>query len=183
MTGRKRRKPHWTVWLVYAVIVTAIVSTGTLSRYITSIIGSGSAAIAVVDMGGEIEGEKVNIDVSGMYPGAEKVTAFSIKNSDETDISQAGLSYSIEIKTTGNLPLIYELQCTNTQGRGTGINTTKAELVNNNPTAGGVLPQGESTTHTYALTVRWPSGENDPKNADEVDAVELIVHSEQIMPQ
>lgn len=185
MTERRKKRSHWTVWLVYAVIVAALVSTTTLSRYITTVSGSGTATIATVDMKGHYTGQDVeNIDVSGMTPGTTKTTTFTVVNFNGANISQVALSYTIEINTTGNLPLTYTLQCTNTGGSGTGIYITPATVLTpGSPSTVGTLPHSTQTTHTYTLTVTWPSGENDPKYADEVDAVELIVRSEQIIPQ
>ena len=49
---------------------------------------------------------------------------------------------------------------------------------------GGFLPHTDETTHSYKLTVSWPSnGKNEFVYADEIDLVTVTVDAKQTMPE
>lgn len=171
MSGRKRKRSRRLAWLIYAVVVTALISATTLSRYMTTVTGTGTAAVAHVALGGSH-----TIDVSGMQPGETRTVSFSVTNAKDGVISDVAQDYTVSVATTGNLPLTFALATGNGD---TNANHALTQGDTANSWSGGSLPPTTSTTHNYTLTVTWPGSENDPKYAREVDAVTLTVDAVQ----
>lgn len=161
-------------WLLYLLLIAALASTVTLSRYLTTVTGEGTAAVAAVALDGSI-----TIDVSGLTPGGSKTVTFSVTNTKNDTTSDVTQDYSITVNTTGNLPLTFALQCTDTGSPASGIGINTSSATTGTIWTGGVLPHTNLTTHTYTLTVSWDSKYSDPKYAKEIDAVTLTVNAQQ----
>ena len=169
MSRDKKRKTPWITWLAFAVLVSALISTTTLSRYISTVSGGGTANIASVEISGSLE-----IDVSGLSPGMSKVVTFTVVNSENEAVSDVAQAYVISIESTGNLPLTFSLDTADASDAGHALTSGAS-----NTWTGGSLPHSTPTQHTYELTVLWDSGENSPKYADEIDAIKLTVNAQQ----
>lgn len=163
------------VWLVYAIVVAALVSTTTLSRYMTTVTGTGTASVASVALGGTF-----NIDVSNMIPGMSKGVSFNVTNEKDGAVSDVVQDYTIIVTTTGNLPLSFTLTTAATPS--TDYALTLVQDGNTYTWSGGRLPHTTETTHSYTLTAVWPANATDPKYAREVDAVTLTVNAQQAQP-
>lgn len=170
MSGRKRKESRRLAWLIYAVVVTALMSATTLSRYMTTVTGTGTAAVARVVLDGTLP-----IDVSGMQPDTTRSVSFSVTNTKNNVTSDVKQNYTVSIATTGNLPLTFALAPSSGTGEGYALTQRGTEYF----WSGGSLPHTTPTTHFYTLTITWPSRENDPKYAREVDAVTLTVDAVQ----
>ena len=173
MSGKKGlgRIPY----LLYAIIVVLLISTVTLSRYLTTVSGSGSADVASM----VLNGTEVAIDVSGICPGDSRTLLFSVSNDESGDISDVIQSYTITLETTDNIPLTFSLSSGDAAGTDHALTPALTSENNIHVWTGGALPHTTGTVHNYTLTVAWPSGESDPKYAKEVDAVRLTVDSVQ----
>ena len=169
MSKSKKRNTPWVTWLAFAVIVSALISTTTLSRYITTVSGSGTAQIASVEMNSSLE-----IDISGLSPGTSKAVTFTVTNSEGGTVSEVAQIYTISIEATGNLPLTFSLNTADASADGHALTSAGADIW-----TGGALGHTTQTQHTYTLTIEWESEDNDPKYADEIDAVNLIISAQQ----
>lgn len=185
--SEKRKNRGWVRWLVFAVVVTALVSTTTLSRYMTTITGHATATVASVDMNvAENEARTMSFDITGLKPGGQMTYTFNICNFSRNKASEVALDYLIHVTSTGNLPLTFALESTaaNPEGSkmagalelpsGTTVWTTASP---------GYLPHSVNTTHTYTLTVSWPTSANDAKYANEIDSITINVDAQQAMPE
>ena len=169
MKSNKKRRVPWITWLAFAVVVSALVSTTTLSRYISTVSGTGTARIASVEMDGSLD-----IDVTGLSPGSSKEVTFTVTNYKDGAVSEVSQTYAISVESTGNLPLTFALSTADSPATGHALTSG-----GNNTWTGGLLPHTVQTTHTYTLTVKWNQSYNDPKYADEIDAVRLLVNAQQ----
>lgn len=188
-------------WLAFAVLLTALISSVTFSRYMTVITGSGTAIVAEISMSGSFQGSETNLNLEGLAPGISKEITFSIVNysGDPTNpqVSDVAQSYSICLESTGNLPLVYTLTAqAPAVGQGTAATPwigawqpavsagtatgTTAEIIT---AAEGILPHTVASTHTYTLAVSWPAEKNQTIYSEEVDAVTLRVESKQVEPK
>lgn len=172
-------------WLVCALLIIALVTSVTYCRYIMTVTGTGAAEMARIEMSGRMENSAASLDLSDFKPGETKEIKFSVVNYSESDkrVSDVAQSYSIEVKSTGNLPLTYSLQsesAADSQGtaavpwdgavEGTALVKTKTN---------GEFPHSTESTHLYKLTVNWPDNANSVQYMEEVDMVNLYVKSEQ----
>lgn len=167
---RGRAKPRWIPYLVYGIIVAMLVSTVTLSRYMSTVSGTGAVSVASVALDGSIP-----IDVKNMVPGEGRTVTFSVTNEKDGQISDVAQSYTVTVSTTGNLPLHFTLSAAASPSTGYAL----TRIGQTDVWTGGALPHTTDTTHTYTLTVTWPANETDPKYAREVDAVTLTVDAQQ----
>ncbi|NLW70209.1 MAG: hypothetical protein GX061_03920 [Eubacteriaceae bacterium] len=168
------------LWLVYALALTALVSTTTLSRYLAQVTGSGTATIAAVGM----ETPSLTFGVGDLAPGGSATYSFNVTNFEGTKTSEVTLEYTVTVETTGNLPLTFSLQCTGTGNKGTGIGADPPVTLTPGTASSsiGTLPAGINTTHSYTLTATWPSASDAPKYADEADAIRVKVNAIQAEP-
>lgn len=165
---RRQAKPRWILYLLYGITVVMLLTTVTLSRYLTTISGTGAAQVANVALGGTLP-----INVTDMHPGESRAIAFTVKNADNGKISEVAQSYAISVSSTGNLPLSFTL------GSSESTDHALTQANGSSTWTGGLLPHTTETTHAYTLTVSWPGGQNNPKYAKEVDAVTLRVDAQQ----
>ena len=155
------------------------------ARYTTSVSGNASAWTAAVAMDGKIT--TTQVDVSGMQPGDKKEISFQVINFSNDKVSEVAQNYAITVKTAGNLPFTFTLEPVSP---GTADINSKAGWAGDMKETGdvwkteisGFLPAAEQTTHSYKLYIEWPTKATEPKYADEIDVVTLIIHAEQAMP-
>lgn len=168
-------------YLLLLAMVTSFVFSISYAKYTKQINGSASADIAI--WGND---EKIaNLDTAGLHPGETKTYEISITNKKNGSVSQVAQEYSISLETTNNLPLTYTIEAKDlVSGKGTYLTKKKFDLTSGkDEITGGNLPYTESITHTYTLTVEWPSNMNDAAYMDEVDSITLTIHAWQSSPQ
>lgn len=176
MEKERSNKSRLLMWITYGVIVTALVGTTTLSRYMTTVSGSGSVAVAGVTMDSSVA--TINIDLDGLSLGTSKSIEFNVVNfGDSGGASDVTQEYEIEVVTTGNLPIIYTLEKKTSTDPGDYALTSDSS--SDFKWTGGELPHSTNTTHSYTLTATWDENDNDYSLMNEVDAVQIVVHSAQ----
>lgn len=172
-------------WLACALLIITLVTGVTYSRYITTVTGTGSAEVARIEMSGQMTNSETSLDLSNLKPGETKIIQFSVVNYSGTDqrVSDVAQQYSIEVISTGNLPLTFELKSEAvTDPQGKAAEPWSGALTGGTPiktAANGEFPHSTKSTHTYTLTVKWPKDKNSVQYTDEVDMVTLYVESKQ----
>lgn len=190
-SNKKKARISLPVYLCYLLIVILAFAGVTFSSYVTKAEGQDSARVAAVAVNSEIQfllGEKIENTDGEHYvlmPGMTQQIPFRVVNSIGTDgdkvISEVAQNYTITLKSTGNLPLKYQLQCTDDTSGGTGIsNGTLKDMVIGEASETGTLPPADDATHTYTLTVTWPADKNEAYLADEIDLITVVVDAVQI---
>ncbi len=163
-------------YLFYAVLVTALVSTITLSRYSSTATGSGNVEVANIYIDGKYSSEFV-VGLDNLSTTTEKYLDFEVVNFDDVNHSEVAQDYSISIKSTNNLPLTFSLI-----NNGTTNQIESGDFVYNQSSesyqvSGGMLPIGTSR-HLYTLVVTVNS--KDIKYNKEIDAIELYIEAVQV---
>lgn len=177
---------HFTVsrairYLLYLSIASTLVFGVTYARYIQEIQGQGTVSTAAVAM--DVTEGTSELDLTkqlqGLRPGETRKLDFAVTNKKGGVASEVAQEYSISISTTGNLPLTYTLAPKYEGSAGTYVTNPGENMIWN----GGRLPYSEAgITHTYTLTVAWPSDKADEDLSDEIDLVTLTVDANQAVP-
>ena len=176
--GRIPRKLLHTA-VIICVAVLCLTSVGiTSAKYISQSHGNDSASVACFSPSLISEN---NIDISDIKkPGDSTEKTFKVQNFSGGSVSEVTMTYTITLKTTGNLPLCFTLldadgnslevwDCNGTNGQ--------QEYKYESPT---VFSPGVAQTHDYTIRAQWQSDRNAAQFAGMTDAVYLSVIWEQV---
>lgn len=172
-------KYHIFSYLFILLMVTFMVITLTYARYTSKVSGDVDASVALWNSN---LSSNSSFDLSGLVPGENKQYTFKIKNVKDNKVSEVSQNYTIELKTTNNLPLEFSLTGSSDLSNDDGIISNDNKINFDNGSAvlsGGSLPAASSVTHTYTLTVSWPGASRDVKYVDEIDSLTLVVKANQ----
>lgn len=174
------------LYLLYLTIACTLVVSATYARYSSDTRGQAAATVAAVAL--DVTSSASRLDLTAhlqkMHPGETRKIEFSVTNQKDGRISQVSQDYSIAVNTTGNLPLTYQLAPLSQNPEGTFVQQNGITADHTITWPGGMLPgSGSGITHTYTLTVSWPSDQTDERYASEIDLVTLIIDSEQTASQ
>lgn len=156
----------------------ALVGGASYARFNAAVSGGGHAAVAAVAMETTASDLDLTAALAGLKPGGSKTVSFTVTNEKDGAVSDVAQDYTIEVLTTGNLPLTYTL--TGTAPSAGALADAGSEA---NKWTGGALPAGTAATHAYTLKVQWPEGAKDAAYAQEIDAVSLHIQAVQAKPQ
>lgn len=179
MTGFKKRKPIR--YLLYLALVTSVIASVTLAKFTKKADSTAQAMIASFATGMTI---RQDVSLDGLLaPGDQKVVEFSVTNYEGDKNSDVPLTYEIQVRTTGNLPLKFALRGQKESEDTDVDNSALAGSLDESLLAsGGLMPSaavGGKKVHTYWLTISWPEEEADPGYSDEIDQVELEITASQ----
>ena len=176
--GRIPRKLlHTAVIICFAVLCLASIEIAS-AKYIFQSHGNDSASVACFSPSLISEN---NIDISDIKkPGDSTEKTFKVQNFSGGSVSEVTMTYTITLKTTGNLPLCFTLldadgnslevwECNGTNGQ------QKYEYESLT-----VFSPGTPQSHTYQLKAEWSNTQNDSKFSGMTDAVYLSVKWEQV---
>lgn len=169
------------LYLLLAVVVTMLATTGTLAKYSSRFGMSLSAQTAAFAGGGTLD---FDLALEDMAPGDTRTVQFTVQNYDGERNCEVGLDYEIAIETMGNLPLSFALLGKKEAGD-SGEGSELAGPLDQNLTAGGgKLPvagggAGVRRQHTYELSISWPKEETDEDYSHEIDLVTVTVTTTQ----
>lgn len=180
MSEERKKQPRWVIYLIYLCIVTTLTTTVTLSRYMTSVSGSGTATAAMMTGGMS----QLALTIPSMKPGDREVVTFEVVNytgiGEQQKVSEVSQNYTITLVNTENLPLTYTLiQCEN-QGNGTGLPINTVLLPNTATTDKGVFPPTVAVTHTYTLEITWiDDGQDNHAYSGKIESIDIRIDAEQ----
>ena len=176
--GRIPRKLLHTA-VIICVAVLCLTSVGiTSAKYISQSHGNDSASVACFSPSLISEN---NIDISDIKkPGDSTEKTFKVQNFSGDNVSEVTMTYTITLKTTGNLPLTFTLldangnslkvwDCNGTNGQ--------REYKYESPT---VFSPGVAQTHNYKIRAQWQSDRNAARFSGMTDAVYVSVKWEQV---
>ena len=176
--GRIPRKLLHTA-VIICVAVLCLTSVGiTSAKYISQSHGNDSASVASFSPSLVYDN---NIDISDIKkPGDSTEKTIKVQNFSGDSVSEVTMTYTITLKTTGNLPLTFTLldangnslkvwDCNGTNGQ--------REYKYESPT---VFSPGTPQSHTYQLKAEWSNTQNDSKFSGMTDAVYVSVKWEQV---
>lgn len=176
--GRIPRKLLHTA-VIICVAVLCLTSVGiTSAKYISQSHGNDSASVASFSPSLVYDN---NIDISDIKkPGDSTEKTFKVQNFSGDNVSEVTMTYTITLKTTGNLPLTFTLldangnslkvwDCNGTNGQ--------REYKYESPT---VFSPGVAQTHNYKIRAQWQSDRNAARFSGMTDAVYVSVKWEQV---
>jgi len=180
-TQRKKYSRLW-VYLLYLGLVTSLILSVTLARYVSTAGGTGTATVAAMAGSASLT-ETLEMPLEGLLPGGTKTLTFQVVNYSGDQISEVALLYDITVRSTGNLPLTFALTAgTLPEGAAEGesaVRIGEGDILDRKLT-GGAFPLTErKRAHSYTLTVTWPEGEDDAGYADEIDLVTITIEGRQ----
>jgi hypothetical protein len=166
------------IYITYIVLISFLVAGISLSRFETTMTGSGIAVVGrpVIDcvpISAELNGEPVaaesgGIDIGGLNPGDEFVYRFSVSNFKDGVSNEVLLKYKVSISFDPD-PLTIPFECTIMPD-------------GSYPSAGGgwtLMGFGQGETHSYTLTVRWDESQTDPVYLNRQQSLRLKIDAEQ----
>ena len=176
--GRIPRKLLHTA-VIICVAVLCLTSVGiTSAKYISQSHGNDSASVASFSPSLVYDN---NIDISDIKkPGDSTEKTIKVQNFSGDNVSEVTMTYTITLKTTGNLPLTFTLldangnslkvwDCNGTNGQ--------REYKYESPT---VFSPGVAQTHNYKIRAQWQSDRNAARFSGMTDAVYVSVKWEQV---
>lgn len=184
------------LFLLLAVVVTMLSTTGTLAKYSSQFSGTMTAEIAAFAGGGSMD---FTLELEDMCPGDREITYFTVRNYEGDQNCDVAMEYEIQVETTGNLPLTFALVGTEEEGAGAGAPagglTPAGGDSEESGAAGGItylatggkLPvaggeSGVQVQHKYELQITWPEDRNDAAYSTEVDQIIVTVTAVQARP-
>lgn len=172
---------------LFSLILIGIVINKTLSRYETDakVSGNMQAAFYLLDVGHQ----STTIQLLSMSPSDKEYKyIFSVANNDGTRRSETSLEYDLEIVTTTNLPLTFELYIEKEGQEAVNAVTNTTTIQDEYDTYFRVIETAtESFTHTedktniYTLVIRFPKSYNSVEYQDIIEGVEINIDSKQII--
>lgn len=178
---RNRRIPV-RLWLICAILACTALGVPTWSRYYTHIEGHSQGAVARMAGDSDIT---INLEELPTQPGESTDMKITVTNFEGASVCETGLSYTITLKSAGNLPLTFSLKPDSVDG---GTSIQAGMLTRNTASQAGGLEAGKKNSHVYTITVVWPvqaAGEeaDDADYKDEIDYVQIGIHASQIAPK
>lgn len=166
-------------YLAYFVLVTMVITSTTLARFASVENIEPYALIAAF-----VSDTTLDLELGtqeAMSPGDSREITFCVTNSSGSSTSEVPLEYTLQIETTGNLPLTFALS-----GEKTEETDTESALVGaldeNLLAEGGTLPSARSygpCSHEYTLTVTWPQTANTEDYSHEIDRLAVKIDTKQ----
>lgn len=171
---------QWYYCFIYLFIASLVVTGLSLSRFSTTITSSGAENTGGGGGPGtpDIEFSTWALDYSAatvsllnMAPGDSRTVAIWVYNTNSAGtVSGYNQNVTLELKTTGNLPLTFTLQKTD----GTPVALSHPDTYRY---VGAVqsFTANIAEIKNYTLTVSWPGGIKDRKYRNEIDYIELKI--------
>lgn len=177
---------------VYFLLVSFLVSSVTLSRYMVNVSSNGELTVASYAMDSAITttddtaSTQETLYIGGMQPGDAKEYTFTVKNyiqSEESGnvVCSVDQEYVIEILSTCNLPLsfsIVEAEESEAEESPELLTEIESEVGLKKYTTEEIsLGSGEEIDHVYTLIISWDSDDASLSYIGEVDKVTIMVNA------
>lgn len=189
MHSKKTRLYIKLILIILCLIVVIQIFSLTISRF-----QSDSESDADIDIAFYLlkeDYQSMTLNLGRIVPRDEPyVYKFEITNEENGQIAETDLEYSLEIRTTTNLPLIYRLYKNEdyTEVNSTNIITSDTNEKDEDGTYFKTLKTNKETfkhsepvSNIYTLLVYFPSEYNTEEYQDIIDAVEINVDAKQII--
>lgn len=167
-------------YLAYLVLVTAVITSTTLARFAANVDVGATSGIAAFVSGTEVT---LELGTQGpLSPGETQKIEFRVSNTENGKTCEVPLDYEIQVETTGNLPLSFELVSGSVIDEEMEDNAAVGSLDQTLNATGGKLPSartGGAVTHAYTLEITWPRDENAEEYSHEIDRLAVVVTTEQ----
>ncbi len=176
--SRKRRPRRFLRYLLYLALLSTVVSSFTMARYVSKGTAVAEARVAALVSNVQVKFEQ---NLENLLPGQVTEFSFIVANFDGDRVCDTDMDYQIQVTSTKNLPLTFELipdEKPSTEG---GYNALTGPLTDGKA-VGGKLPHSGTgkVSHVYKLKITWPETETDAAYSGKVDLVTVSVSSQQV---
>ena len=189
MRSKKIRLYIKLIIVVFCFIIVIRIFTLTISRYESNSNSNADIDIAFYLLKEDYKGMTLNL--GQIVPREEPYTyQFEITNEENGNVAETDLEYSLEIRTTTNLPLNYTLFMNEDY---TDVNAKSIKTSDTNQkdedgtyfkileTENQIFTHSLPTSNTYTLVVEFPAEYNAEDYQGKIDFVEINVNSNQII--
>ena len=165
-----------------SIFILLVILKSTYASFETNSSGNALSKVAFYILNTKTETE--NLKISNIKPdGKDNNYLITVSNFNDTKVSDVDLEYSLEIRTTTNIPVTYKLYLNDSSDN---IMSTK-ELVNDTDNTyfykyKSILQKFThqvKRTDTYKLVINFPSNYNDEVYQSMIDNVEISVNARQ----
>lgn len=176
--SRKRRPRGILRILLYLALLSTVVSSFTMAKYVSKGTAVAQARVAALVSNVQVNFEK---NLEDLLPGVATELTFIVANFDGDKVCETDMDYEIQVTSTNNLPLTFELipdEAPSTEG---GYNAFAGPLTDGKA-VGGKLPHSGTgkVSHGYKLRITWPEAKTDAAYSGKVDLVTVSVSSVQV---
>ena len=171
MRTNKHEKPSFfstipiKVYLTYLIIVTLIFSGVSFSKFSTTVSSNAETRVAIM-------AEDVVCTLKDqifLAPGETEEFIITLTNKEGGSVCEVSQKYSMDIRNlSGNLDLNHEYFLID------GLQEIKVD------NADGIFEASKEKTVTYKIKITWPNVPQPESHAFEVDALQLVINTEQI---
>lgn len=176
-----RKKERWILYILVILLSMVLASFWLIcnmyARYSTQTSGSDSARVAIFSHNETISLAD-SITEKLTEPGDSLNYTFEITNSENSKISEVGLTYQIQIETSGNLPLQYTLKKDNVKIGAFSEETNTESYVFKNENM--KFEAGKQGSDRYTLEIVWPKDKNTAQLSSIPELIKMNIIVEQI---
>ncbi len=174
----EKKTAKWHMYLIYLFLISLIITGISFSRFSSVIQNTGpenTAIPAVVFSTWIMNQQASTVNIEGMKPGDIRTITISVNNQDGSgNASGYSQSYTLELDTTGNLPLQYSLT-----KAGTPVALTHPASYQY-VSAAQEFTANIATTSSFILTMAWPANINSYTYKNEIDYLQLRLRAVQL---
>ena len=170
--------------LVCLVLVSFWMMCNVYARYTVAESGEDNARVAIFGHSQSIQLSDEN-GLVDLVPGDSVTYTVTVANYNGATVSEVACKYALEIVTTGNLPLQYEVSKQNDASDASDMTVIDSFLESTNKTKtistdAMHFEAGSSKEDTYQIKVTWPESSKDAKYAGMPDDITVNVQVEQV---
>jgi hypothetical protein len=173
--GPKKVKVH--MYLVYLFLISLMLTGISFSRFSTVIHNSGPENIVIPEVEFSawiLDHQADSVNLEDMQPGSTRIIPISITNQNESEqVSGYNQSVTLELRTTGNLPLQYALS-----KAGSAVSLSQPDS-NRYVSQAQEFTANVAETKSYQLTIVWPPGSKSDTYKNEIDYLQLQLRAVQ----
>lgn len=152
------------------------------ARYTSQASGSDSARVALFGHDESVVLESGTDGMSGLKPGDSRIYTLTVSNTKNQAISEVTIDYTLEIVTTGNLPLKYTVYKKNGSQTDTEVGTfeeTSATMKKTFRTEDMHFEAGVQGSVEYTVLVEWQADKKSASYAGMPDDITVNINVEQ----
>lgn len=173
--------------LLGAVLLTSHAVSGAMAKYTTAGSSSDEARVALFGHSETITFMSTWPGTTGFVPGATSSATLTVTNAKNGQVSEVAQSYEIEIVTSGNLPLHYELVRKAGNGKVDDTPIGSFDESSNNAShtfeitdGSATFEPGVSREDKYQILVSWPGTKKEASYSNRPDFVQVNINVKQI---
>lgn len=191
MQNKKIRTYIKLIIIILCFIITLRIFTLTLSRYESNSNSNADIEIAFYLL--KEDYKSMTLNLGKIVPREDPyIYTFEITNEENGNVTETDLEYSLEIRTTTNLPLSFKLYMNEdyTAPNSKNIIISDTDELDEYgtyfkilKTENQIFEHSEAVSNIYTLVVNFPPEYNKERYQDVIDLVEINVNSKQIIDE